>query len=288
MPSRNSRKGREDSERQNKGTMHIKRWLTAIIAIPVLLYVIGIGHPWLFILLLCLVSLAGLIEFYAMAAPDLSGFIRWPIYLSVFLLLLVIYRRQILFLPVIVLLWAFVPMILLTFSRPPGNRRNTADISRVALGPIYVALPLAMLLDIFLHYPGRGKIWIFFLLAVIIASDTGAFYFGRLFGRHRLYAAISPGKTWEGAAGGLISSIIVAIWFLHLFPLHPVDLKILAIVVTLSVTGQIGDLMESMLKRDHGVKDSGKILPGHGGILDRIDGLLFAIPVLYVFLTYSI
>ena len=179
-------------------------------------------------------------------------------------------------------------MIFFVFSRPSGNRRNTEDISKMVLGPVYVVLPLTMLLHIFLHYPNRGKVWIFFLLAIIIANDTGAFYFGKLFGKHKLYEALSPGKTWEGAAGGLISGTIIAIWFLHLFRLRPIDLMAIAIIVTLSVAGQIGDLVQSMLKRDHGVKDSGKILPGHGGILDRIDSLLFAIPVLFVFLTYSI
>jgi phosphatidate cytidylyltransferase len=137
------------------------------------------------------------------------------------------------------------------------------------------------------RYP-QGNIWIFFLLAVIFASDTGAFYCGRLFGKHKLYEAISPGKTWEGAVGGVISSVIVALWFLHVLRLHRIDTGILAIVMGLSVIGQIGDLSESMLKRSYGVKDSSRILPGHGGILDRVDGLLFAIPVFYMYLRFKI
>jgi len=119
---------------------------------------------------------------------------------------------------------------------------------------------------------------------VIFASDTGAFYFGRLFGAHKLYEAISPGKTWEGAVGGLFSSVIAAALFLRLVRLQPLNLEVLILAFVLSVSGQVGDLTESMLKRNHGVKDSGHLLPGHGGILDRIDGLLFAIPILYVYL----
>jgi phosphatidate cytidylyltransferase len=133
----------------------------------------------------------------------------------------------------------------------------------------------------------NGKLWIFFLLVVSFVNDTGAFYFGRLFGKHKLYEAISPGKTWEGGVGGLLCSVIAALWFLQILRLHPINISIVVLVVFLSIASQIGDLAESMLKRSHGLKDSGRILPGHGGLLDRIDGLLFCIPVLYLFLNWS-
>jgi phosphatidate cytidylyltransferase len=139
-----------------------------------------------------------------------------------------------------------------------------------------------------IHLRHDGKIWIFFLLSVIFASDTGAFYFGKFLGKHKLYAAISPNKTWEGAVGGLLSSIIVALLFLRILKFHQFSLTIVILALALSIAGQTGDLAESMLKRNHGIKDSGKILPGHGGILDRIDGLLFSIPILYVFLTWAL
>jgi phosphatidate cytidylyltransferase len=127
-----------------------------------------------------------------------------------------------------------------------------------------------------------------FLLVVIFASDTGAFYFGRFFGRHKLHERISPGKTWEGAIGGLLSSIFVSFAFFKAIPFNRVDLKIVLLAASLCVAGQVGDLAESMLKRNHGVKDSGRILPGHGGILDRIDGLLFSTPLLYIYLSFSV
>ena len=264
--------------------MHLKRWLTGIIALPILIYLIGFGPREIFYSLLYLVSFAGLMEFYRIAAPGLPKFVRWSGYFLTLLLFLAIYMRQVLLAPVIIAFWAFVPMTCFLFTPPSSSRQNISEIGKAVLGPVYVGLPLAMLLHIDRYYPTQGKIWIFFLLAVIFASDTGAFYFGKLFGKHKLYEAISPGKTWEGAIGGLLCSIITALWFLHILPLHQIDLTVLVLVPALSITGQIGDLAESMLKRNYGVKDSGKILPGHGGILDRIDGLLFSIPILYIFL----
>ena len=221
-----------------------------------------------------------------MTAPDLPRLVRWSGYLLCLVLFLFIYKGNIYFLPAVIGLWAFVPMTLFMLDVQPTAAKSTGDIGKALLGPIYICLPLAMLMIMDRH--PQGDIWIFFLLAVIFSSDTGAFYFGRLFGKHKLYEAISPGKTWEGAAGGLVSSVIVSLWFLHVLRLHRIDPGIMTLVVGLSVAGQIGDLAESMLKRNHGVKDSGCILPGHGGILDRIDGLLFAIPILYMYLHFSI
>ena len=268
--------------------MLIKRWLTSIIAVPILIYIIGFGHPLLFYALLLSASLVGLFEFYNMTCSNLPRFIRWAGYLFTFLLFAAIYVGAHLVIPVILAFSAFVPMTFIMLTQPVPNRKNTVDIGKAVLGPIYVGLPLAMLLHIGRHYPGKGNIWIFFLLVVVFANDTGAFYLGKLFGRHKLYEAMSPGKTWEGAIGGGLCSVLAAFWFLHIIPLHPLDLSILGLVFFISIVAPIGDLAESMLKRAHSVKDSGKILPGHGGILDRIDGLLFSIPGLYLFLNWSI
>ena len=182
-------------------------------------------------------------------------------------------------------LWAFVPIAFFMLTHPSPNPQWTADIGKSVLGPVYIVLPLSLLWMIDLQ--PNGKLWIFFLLVVSFVNDTGAFYFGRLFGKHKLYEAISPGKTWEGAVGGMICTVIAALWFLQILRLHPINFTMVTLIVLLSIVSQIGDLSESMLKRNHGVKDSGGILPGHGGLLDRIDGLLFSIPVLYLFLNWS-
>jgi phosphatidate cytidylyltransferase len=230
-------------------------------------------------------SLVGLYEFYAFTAATLPRFVRIAGYILTILLFAVFYTRQVLIAPVIIALWAFVPIAFFMLTRPSPNQQWTADMGKSVLGPVYIVLPLALLWMIDLQ--PNGKLWIFFLLVVSFVNDTGAFYFGRLFGKHKLYEAISPGKTWEGAVGGLLCSVIAALWFLQILRLHPINMMIVALIVSLSIAGQIGDLAESMLKRNHGVKDSGRILPGHGGLLDRIDGLLFSIPVLYLFLNWS-
>ena len=267
--------------------MHLKRWITGIIAVPILIFLIACQIRLPFYVLLYLASLAGLIEFYSITGPDLPRFVRWSSCFLTLLLFVVIFLRQILLVPVVIMLWAFVPMVFYMLTHPDHNQRWTSDMGKAVIGPLYVSIPLVILLHIDRYYP-KGGIWILFLLAVVFASDTGAFYTGKLFGRHKLHEAISPGKTWEGAIGGLLSSMVVAFFFLRTIPVARFDANILILAASLSVAGQIGDLTESMLKRNHGVKDSGHILPGHGGILDRIDGLLFCVPVLYVYLTFCV
>jgi len=260
--------------------MHLKRWLTAIIAVPILIFLIGTGPRWLFYSVICAASLAGLREYFSVTAARLPKPLLWVIGLLTFLLFAVIYLRQIMFVQAVILLWALVPM---TWFMAAGPRKFAAeDLGKALFGPVYAALPLGLLMLIDLR--PKGPVWIFFLLIVVFASDTGAFYVGRLLGRHRLYEAVSPNKTWEGAVGGLVCSMAAASLFIRLFGPSTLGPKMLILVAILSIAGQIGDLCESMLKRIHGVKDSGHLLPGHGGILDRIDGLLFAIPVLYIYL----
>lgn len=154
----------------------------------------------------------------------------------------------------------------------------------MVLGVCYVALlltPLALIK----RFP-EGSDWIFLVLTVTWFSDTGAYFSGRALGRHKLYPAISPGKSVEGAIGGLGSSVGAAVlaklWYMP--QLGWLDGVLIAIVG--GALGQAGDLVESMIKRGYGVKDSGWILPGHGGLLDRIDALLFSTPYTYLYAVY--
>ncbi len=267
--------------------MHLKRWLTGIIAIPLLIYVIGPGPRWLFYVILYLVSIAGLVEFYRITSSNLPRFVRWSTYFLTLALYMLIYRRQVLFAPVLTLLWALTPMAYFMFTQPSPEKPWATEIGKAVLGPVYICIPISMVLHMDRFIPG-GNLWIFLLLTSIFANDTGAFYFGKLFGRHKLYERVSPNKTWEGAIGGLALSVVASFWFMKIFHIHAVNLKGFILVLSMAVSGQIGDLAESMLKRNQGIKDSGGILPGHGGMLDRIDALLFAIPILYVYLSISI
>jgi phosphatidate cytidylyltransferase len=122
-----------------------------------------------------------------------------------------------------------------------------------------------------------------FFFLVIMGSDTGAYYTGRALGRHKLAPGVSPGKTWEGAVGGLLASLLMAalahFWFFRELPLK----WALPLAAAMNVLGVLGDLTESALKRGAGAKDAANILPGHGGLLDRLDSLLFNAPLIYYF-----
>lgn len=122
-----------------------------------------------------------------------------------------------------------------------------------------------------------------FALLIVWLTDTGAYMIGRKLGRHKLWPAISPNKTIEGSLGGIALALITAAIYLMFFPQYYTFWPMMGIALFLSVIGQIGDLIESALKRFYGVKDSGKILPGHGGILDRFDSLLLVLPMLHLF-----
>jgi len=126
----------------------------------------------------------------------------------------------------------------------------------------------------------KGTGWFLTLLAIVFAGDIGAYITGMLFGRHKLMPTISPKKTLEGSAGGLVFSILAGALCGHLLERPILPMILLSAVV--AVIGQLGDLFESQLKRVANVKDSGRIMPGHGGVLDRIDGVLFACPILFL------
>lgn len=130
------------------------------------------------------------------------------------------------------------------------------------------------------HLPD-GPVWVVFLLLLVWGADTGAYFAGRAWGRHRLAPRISPGKTWEGVIGGAVAALVVGLgfvaWMDPVRPAWPILALLAAVVIAVSV---LGDLFESLLKRQQGVKDSGALLPGHGGLLDRVDSLTAAAPVM--------
>jgi phosphatidate cytidylyltransferase len=153
-----------------------------------------------------------------------------------------------------------------------------------AMGMTYV--PLLISAIVMIRDGADGIAWLFFMLFLVFVGDTGAYYAGKNLGRHKLWPSVSPKKTVEGALGGLGASIIVGALYRTFFLSHLPWGGCLALFVCVGVVAPLGDLFESVLKRGGDIKDSGNILPGHGGLLDRIDALLFAAPIVYAFKTY--
>jgi phosphatidate cytidylyltransferase len=166
------------------------------------------------------------------------------------------------------------------------GRPETDSLARVAagvLGPLYIGLPLGALMAV--RWIG-GREALLLLILIVVASDSAQYYAGRAFGRHLLAPALSPKKTVEGAVGGLVAgSAALALLGHWWWPAAPLAVRA-GLGLVLAALGITGDLFESMLKRAAGVKDSATLIPGHGGVLDRIDALLFAAPVYYTVVQY--
>ncbi len=265
---------------------HLYRWLTGLVAVPLLVYIVYFGPPWLFQGFIFVVSVVGFLEFIRLTAPEFPSAAKALCVVLSFLFVYCLSGGPFFQVLTIFCLWAMMPLGFYLFSSQSRRNRAVEDIGKAALGFLYVSVPLGLLL-LMVRHP-KGHLWILWLFTVIFAGDTGAFYVGRSLGRHKLYPAVSPGKTWEGAVGGLFAGVAAGLIFSSFFRVGGSALQVGLLAGSLSVCGQIGDLVESMVKRGAGVKDSGRILPGHGGLLDRVDGVLFAIPVLYMFVTWSV
>lgn len=163
--------------------------------------------------------------------------------------------------------------------------KNTYTIDEAGF-PIIVSLYVGIGFESFAVARSSSIVVLFFGLLVVWATDIGAYMIGRQYGKRKLWPEISPNKTIEGALGGIVSAVIIAGIYLLVFPVttyfgHSYVVMLLLTIV-LSIVGQFGDLVESAIKRHYGVKDSGTILPGHGGILDRFDSMIFVFPVMYL------
>jgi phosphatidate cytidylyltransferase len=173
-------------------------------------------------------------------------------------------------------------LLFLTYTVATKNRFTFEHVGFSVLATIYVGMGFFY----FIETREAGLIYIFYSLFIIWATDSGAYFVGRAMGKNKLWPEISPNKTVEGFFGGILSAVVVAVLF-YIFSDISDDvglIPLLFITVLLSIFGQIGDLAESAFKRHFDVKDSGHILPGHGGILDRFDSLLFVFPLLHIFL----
>lgn len=165
-----------------------------------------------------------------------------------------------------------------------------ANLSITFFALAYIAVPLSTWMNIAYFFPEgsgqEGRWWLIYLLAVTKLTDVGAYFIGSTLGKHKMTPYISPGKSWEGAIGGIVFGVTASFIFYKLIPQIPIQLSLcqsLWLGLILSVMGQIGDLAESLIKRDAGIKNSSHI-PGLGGILDMLDSLVFTSPIVYIFL----
>jgi phosphatidate cytidylyltransferase len=163
----------------------------------------------------------------------------------------------------------------------PDLERGLSDFGLTAIGVLYVGLLLPHF--IWLHRLDGGPGWVAFVIAVGMAGDTGGYFVGRSLGRRRLIPRVSPGKTVEGAVGILVGSVLGGVFANLLFLRGRAWSEIVLLALVMGVIGQFGDLSESVMKRSFGAKESGWIFPGHGGVLDRIDSLLFPVSFVYYY-----
>ncbi|MBF0225722.1 MAG: phosphatidate cytidylyltransferase [Desulfobacterales bacterium] len=267
--------------------MHLKRWITSIIGLPFLILLIWKGKPLLFLIFINLVCFFCMFEYYRIVRNSSEKAIFDPILILGFIFgQLIIYAMYINSFKAVLLILSLnlISCGFISLSRYKLDPKVIIVLAKQVQGMIYI--PLFLSYAVLIRNDDDGHLWIFLVLAIIFAGDTGAYYVGSYFGKHKLSPSISPGKTIEGAIGGICANILVGLIFKTLFlPNLNVIISIIYFI-SAGIIGQIGDLFESELKRDAKIKDSGNILPGHGGILDRIDAVLFAMPITYLFKYY--
>jgi len=255
----------------------MKRFVTAALLIPGVTYLVFYGHPFLFIFLVALVATFCFHEFGRLSG-EAGAYLNFPLgFLAGNLLIwMPTYDPVLLVLPIVLAMaW---------------NLRS-GDVGAVL--PKTAALALAV---VYCFGPWRcarelrviGPHWLLFALAINWVGDVAAYYVGSRFGRRKLAPVISPGKSWEGAAASVAASVLFGLAFLGRFAPDRGWLEVAALSAVANAAGQVGDLSESALKRGAGVKDSGTLLPGHGGWLDRVDSSLFALPVVYLWLSHRV
>lgn len=272
----------------------MSRIITAAIALPIL--IASILVPWLLPLFVILAGAAmtlGLYEFYVLAgkqgakANAAAGYLGGAALFTVFYFAspspLQSSRLDLQTIVWTIIVFTIGTLVAATLRGAPFAKLLTSSGATI-LGVLYVVLLGGHLVAVrtgFEHQLAAHLLSFFFL--VLMGADTGAYYVGRAIGKHKLAPTISPGKTWEGVAGGIVAGLAFAavahFWFFRELPLK----WALALAAVMVVLGILGDLAESALKRGAGAKDAANILPGHGGVLDRLDSLLFNAPLLYYF-----
>ena len=290
----------------------LKRIATAVVLIPIVMLLVLRAPMPVLAVVAAAVTLITVHEFLKLTESYGVQPMRLPTYFFIGFLFLVLavtstgetpqlYTLK--FIVAIGFACAIAPFIFLTITMRRSQMSDAYPAAAAAIFAFaYIALPMAMLVK--LREQIAGAFWLLYLLLVVWAGDIFAYFVGRSLGRHLMAPRISPKKTWEGAAASVAASLLVgSLLFTYalqissfllrarlierrdgLFGLEKPDwLPIVLLTIAVNIAAQLGDLVESLIKRGAGVKDSGTILPGHGGMLDRIDALLFAAPVLWFY-----
>jgi phosphatidate cytidylyltransferase len=266
----------------------MKRLLTAVAVLPFL--IASIVFPslwWVFLVLAVAAMVFALWEFYLLAKrlqlkPDpAAGYIA-----GAALVTIPLQNDQsinILLVQFVIIALTIGALIAATLRGAPFDKM-IASVGATILGVLYIPLLGSHLIAMRVGFdPTLSRHLLSFFFLVLMGADAGAYYIGRALGKHKLAPSISPGKTWEGAIGGIVAALAMGalshFWFFRELPLR----FILPLAAVMTVVGIFGDLAESALKRGAGAKDAANILPGHGGLLDRLDSLLFNAPLIYYF-----
>lgn len=259
------------------------RIITALVGLPLLILFVLFASQTLFALFVMLVSFIGLLEFYRMALPAKRS-LEKSVAISFGLLFAAQLCWQKPHAAILVLALALLLLAVIYLFRFGDLDQVVQHLSMTFFGLLYVPFLLAHL--VLLRNLEHGNAWVFLALVIAMAGDSAAYFVGSAIGKNKLYPAISPNKSIEGALGGMAGSLLGALAFKVFFLPHVSSLLIVVMALVLAVLGQLGDLFESMLKRSFKVKDSGTIIPGHGGVLDRLDSLLFVFPATYYFVFF--
>jgi phosphatidate cytidylyltransferase len=266
--------------------MLAKRIATALILLPPLVAAVWFDEPlpWFTIFIAIFGGLA-ILEFYRIVARQkvrplvLLGFVWTLLFLISPQFDLILFAT-----PALLTSLIFFSLIWVVLRR--DKEAAFTAWSWTVAGVLYVGLLLSHL--VWLRDLDFGREWVLFALFVTFASDTAAYFIGRRWGRDLLAPDISPGKTWQGAVAGVVAAIIMGLVLLNLFNLPLSYGQAVLLSLAVSVFGQLGDLVESLFKRNMKTKDSGDIMPGHGGILDRLDSVIFAGIVVYYFVIWFV
>jgi len=253
-----------------------QRLATTIFVLPILIAAIWFGDIWFTIFLTTAAILSGL-EFYRMAShantqPLIYFGLAW-----IMILMISVHCPYPAAKPIIITTGIVISLVWLLFRSPREQAFN--NWGWTLAGVFYIGWMLSYW--IMVRHIEFGREWVFWGMLITFGNDTAAYFTGRTWGKHTLSPAISPAKTWEGAIGGFVGTVVCGIVLGLLFKLPITLWQIIVLALAISLFAQLGDLIGSLLKRNTGIKDSSKLLPGHGGMLDRADSVIFTGIVIY-------